>query len=112
MRQSINAMCGRAIKELALTGKEVFTADDLATALMKIGRGSKSSKMDYMGEKGYLETRGFLNRVEGGLIIPDEKNGIIVVKTFGNELLAAEVYTALGDALNGFKGVTEMRMEV
>ena len=113
MRPSINVMCGRAVKELVLTGKELFTAKDIAIALTRVGRGSKSSKRDYMGNTGYLETRGFLDRVVGGCILPDSSNGMIVVKVMpGNETLTAEVYAVIGDALNGFKGVTEVRMEV
>lgn len=114
MRRSINAASGLVVKELALTGKEIFSADDIATALTQVGRGSKSSREDYMGRNGYLETRGFLLRVPGGLTIPDNlTSGMIVVKVIpGNELLTAEVYAAIGDALNGFKGVTETRMEV
>lgn len=114
MRQSINVSCGRAIKELVLTRKEIFSADDVATALMKVGRGSKSSKSDYMGSAGYLAERGFIERVRGGWALREPlRNSIIIVEvTPGNDRLLGEVSNAIGDALNGFKGVVEMRMEV
>ena len=114
MRPSINVMCGRAVKELVLTGKDLFTADDIATALTKVGRGGKSTKTDYMGANGYLVARGFLERVQGGWTLREPmRNSIVVVKvTPGNEHLLSEVYTVVGDALNGFKGTTEVRMEV
>ena len=114
MRQSINAVCGRAIKELVLTGKEIFTADDITTALMRVGRGSKSSKIDYMGSNGYLVARGFIERVQGGWTLREPlRNSVIMVKvTPGNEYLLGEVSTAIDEALRGFKGVTETRMEV
>ena len=115
IRASINTTCGRCITELVLTGKEIFSEDDIKKALAKVGRGSTTACKAYMGTKGHLATRGFLERPPGGWVLADatKHSSTIMVKiTPGNEYLLGEVSTAIDEALRGFKGVVETRMEV
>ena len=114
-RVSINVSCARAVKELRLTGKDIFSAEDIRAALTAVGRGSVTSQKDYMGSGGYLATRAFIERTPGGWILTDSSmkhKKIEVHIAVGNEYLLGEVSAAITEALEGFRGVTHTVMEV
>lgn len=115
MRISINAACAMVVGELRMTGKDIFSADDIKRALTLAERGSKCSIDNYMGPNGYLINRGFLERVKGGwgLSESSKTNGVIMVKIMpGNEYLIDEVTKSIGNAVKKYGKVIEMRIEV
>ena len=117
-RPSINTSCAKVVKELRLTGKEIFSVADLKTALIAVGRGSITSQRDYIGrrgEYGYLESRGFIERVPGGWALTTSSMRVQTIEVWihvANGPLVGEVSTAIGEALEGFKGTTHTIMEV
>lgn len=114
MRTSINAACAIVVVELGLTGKGIFSADDIKQALTAADRGSKCSFDNYMGSNGYLIKRGFLNRVKGGWELSESSrtNGTIMIKIVpSNAYLIGEVTKSVGDALKKFGKVVETRID-
>lgn len=115
MRISINTACALVVGKLRMTGKDIFSADDIERALILAERGSKSSLEDYMGEKGHLAKRKFLHRVKGGWELTESSrgSGVIVVNVMpGNEYMMGEVTKSVGNAVKKYGKVVEMRPEV
>lgn len=115
MRISINTACALVVKELRMTGKDIFSADDIERALILAERGSKSSLEDYMGEKGHLAKRKFLSRVQGGWELTESSrdSGVIMIKIMpGNEYIIGEVTKSVGNAVKKYGKVVETRTEV
>ena len=115
MRISINTACAMVVNELRMTEKDIFSADDVERALISADRGSKCSFENYMGPKGYLAKRGYLNRVQGGWKLSDSSraNGVIMIKIMpGNEYIIGEITKSVGDVIRKYGKVVEMRTEV
>jgi hypothetical protein len=115
MRISINTACALVVGELRLTGKDIFSADDIKQALTLAERGSKCSFDNYMGPNGYLIKRGFLQRVKGGWELTESSrgSGVIVIKIMpGNEYMIGEVTKSVGNVVKKYGKVVEMRTEV
>jgi hypothetical protein len=115
MRISINTACAMVVNELRIAGKDVFSAHDIEQALTIADKGSKCSFENYMGPKGYLVARGYLNRVKGGWALSESSrgSGVIMIKIMpGNEYMIGEITKSVGDAIRKYGKVVETRTEV
>jgi len=115
MRISINTACALVAQELRMAEKDVFSAHDVEQALTIAERGSKCSFENYMGPKGYLAMRGYLNRVKGGWELSESSkaNGMIMIKIQpGNKYMIGEITKSVGDAIKKYGKVVEIRAEV
>lgn len=114
MRVSINTACAQVVNELRLSGKEVFSADDIKQALICAERGP-SSFVNYIGPNGSLAERGYLIRVKGGWELSESSrvNGGITIKVMpANEFLIGEILKTVGDATQKYGAAVEIRAEV
>ena len=115
MRPTINTTCSQVVNELRMTGKDVFSADDIERALISVGKGSKGSLENYRGLKGHLAKRGFLHRPIGGweLSQSSKENGRIMITVMpGNGYMIGEIMKTVGDAVKKYGKVVEIRTEV
>ena len=110
----INKVCGDVVDHLRLTGKQVFSANDIQHALLEAGR-ADSSFVNYMGTGGHLAERGYLHRRKGGwrLTESSKANGMIVIKIMpANPILMGEIFSDVGKVCKKYDHIIETRMEV
>jgi len=90
----INKVCGDVVNQLRLTGKQVFSANDIQQALREAGRGG-SSFTNYMGTDGHLAKRGYLHRRLGGWELSESSmtNDVISIRVMpANPALVRDVF--------------------
>lgn len=113
MSEYTKAICARATNALCKLNKEILTQQDVENALSEAEIDSKDGIRKYASSGGYLENGGWLKRVIGGWTLAPEAipTGVIVVKVVPGKATVA-VFNKIGKALEQYKGVVEIRMEV
>lgn len=109
---AVKVNCGRIVNVLKNAEKDVFSAQDIKSALAKVGLASRSSILTYMGIDGYLHGFGFMVPVIGGWELTDEcKKSTKVTVQISTALLTEDVIKALEKAMRPFEGVVEITHE-
>jgi len=110
---SIKTVCGNVANELRLTGKEIFSVNDIINAVRKFGPESKNSVDSYLGNDGNLAEGGYIRRCKGGweLTEASRRSTTITIKVSPVQN-TVEVLNAIGVATKRFGNIVELSMEV
>lgn len=105
-------VCGRAVNNLLRLNKTELTSKEVNNALVKAGIDSTDGRKNYTKGSGYLIEGGYLERISGGWMIPDEaqSTNVITIRVTPG-LLADNVLNRLIKATKSFEGVIVMEIE-
>jgi len=105
-------VCGRVVNNLLRLNKTEYTSKDVNNALIKAGIDSTDGRKNYTKGSGYLIEGGYLERISGGWMIPDEaqRTNVITIRVTPG-LLADEFLNRVLKATKSFEGIIVMEIE-